>query len=266
MKYAFSTLGCPRWSWDDVFTTAKDLGLDGVEIRGLGDEIYAPAIEAFQPEHIEKTKKELARLGLAIPILTSGAILAEAEKAQQSFVEACAYVNLASSLGVRHVRVMGTGEPWATGGDFALGARLFGHLCSYAAEWGVVPLIETNGALASSDEMLKFLEKAGSENCGVLWDVHHTVRFGKESPAETVKKLGGYIRHVHVKDSEVDASGNIQYRMMGHGDLPLKEAVDSLKGIGFEGFVSLEWVKRWQADLQEPGIVFAQYASFVKEL
>ena len=35
--------------------------------------------------------------------------------------------------------------------------------------------------------MLAFLDRAGSDNCGVLWDVHHTVRFGSESPVETLR-------------------------------------------------------------------------------
>ena len=35
MKTAFSTLGCPGWSWDEIFATAKDLGLDGIEVRGV---------------------------------------------------------------------------------------------------------------------------------------------------------------------------------------------------------------------------------------
>ena len=36
MKIAFSSLGCPDCSWTDMYTMAKDLGFDGIEIRGLG--------------------------------------------------------------------------------------------------------------------------------------------------------------------------------------------------------------------------------------
>jgi len=263
MKYAFSTLGCPGWSWKDVFSAAKDLGFAGVEIRGLGDIIYAPDIPEFLPRNIEDTKKSLERLSISIPVLTSGAVFAEAARAQASYLEAAAYVNLASRLGVPYIRVMGTGEPGITEGDFALGAKLYKHLCSYASEWGVTPLIETNGALSSSDKMLEFID--GNPNCGVLWDVHHTVRFGNESPEETAGKLGEYIKHVHVKDS-VSAGDKIEYRMMGYGDIPVKAALNALKSVRFDGFVSLEWVKRWNPDLQEPGIVFAHYASYISSL
>jgi fatty-acyl-CoA synthase len=39
MKLAFSTLGCPDFSWNDIYSMAKDLGFNGIEIRGLGNEI-----------------------------------------------------------------------------------------------------------------------------------------------------------------------------------------------------------------------------------
>ena len=36
MKLSFSTLGCPEWSWNEILATAKDMGFDGIEIRGVG--------------------------------------------------------------------------------------------------------------------------------------------------------------------------------------------------------------------------------------
>jgi fatty-acyl-CoA synthase len=267
MKLAFSTLGCPLWSFDDVVTAAKDLGLDGIELRGLGTRMFAPDIPELQPPERTRALARLRDTGLGLPILSSGAQLAhpDRETAQAAFVEACAYVNLASALGVPYVRVMGTGAPQPTEGNFELGALLFGGMSRYAMLFGVTPLIETNGALSSSDEMLRFLEHARSDNCGVLWDVHHTVRFGGEAPAQTAKRLGLKIRHVHVKDSEV-IGGAVHYRMPGAGTLPVGEAVAALGAAGYEGYYSLEWVKRWQPDLQEPGIVFAQYKNFMENL
>jgi fatty-acyl-CoA synthase len=41
VKISFSTLACPEYSWADIYSMAKDLGYDGIEIRGLGNEISA---------------------------------------------------------------------------------------------------------------------------------------------------------------------------------------------------------------------------------
>ncbi len=265
MKLCFSTLGCPRWTFSEILSTAKDLALDGIEIRGVGNAMFAPEISEFQDAALASTKAHLEQLGLAIPVLTSGAALADAENAQAAFLEACAYMDLAEKLGAPYIRVMGTDEPQLTLGDFDLAAGLYRQLCVYGAGKGVTPLIETNGMLSCSGTMLDFLAQSGHENSGVLWDVHHTVRFGEETPIQTIAALGDRIRHVHIKDSSV-SGGKLQYQMLGYGTIPLEDTMTLLHAMQYDGFVCLEWVKRWNAQLQEPGIVFAHFKSYMDGL
>ena len=33
MKFSFSTLACPDYTWADIYSRAKDLGFDGIEVR-----------------------------------------------------------------------------------------------------------------------------------------------------------------------------------------------------------------------------------------
>jgi len=47
MKLAFSTLGCPDWNWNEIYSMAHDLGYAGIEIRGLGEEIMASRAKPF---------------------------------------------------------------------------------------------------------------------------------------------------------------------------------------------------------------------------
>lgn len=265
MKLAFSTLGCPGWSFKEIISTARDAGFDAIEIRGIGEQMYAPAIPEFSDEKIDETLRLLSAVRLRVPVLTSGAALAEPEKAQASFDEACAYIKLASRLGAPYVRVMGTGAPQPETGDWALAGRLYADLCAFAAPLGVTPLLETNGELAFSPKMAELMSAFGGANAGVLWDVHHTVRFAGESPEQTVEQLGGLIRHVHLKDSVIQ-NGKPAYRMMGYGDIPVPEAVAALEKQGYEGYFCLEWVKRWNPDLQEPGIVFSHFKSYMDTL
>ncbi len=55
MKLAFSTLGCPDYSWSDIYAMAKDIGFGGIELRGLGDDIFSVHAEPFSKENIKKT-------------------------------------------------------------------------------------------------------------------------------------------------------------------------------------------------------------------
>ena len=52
MKLSFSTLGCPRWSFDEMLAIAKDLKIDGIELRGLGNDMYAPDLSIFSAANI----------------------------------------------------------------------------------------------------------------------------------------------------------------------------------------------------------------------
>ena len=59
MKISFSTLGCPDFAWTDIYTMAKDFGFHGIEIRGLGGDIFDVNSSPFSEANLEKTKAQL---------------------------------------------------------------------------------------------------------------------------------------------------------------------------------------------------------------
>ena len=69
MKISFSTLACPDFSWADIYSMAKDLGFHGIEVRGLGDDIFAVNARPFTDAQLPKTVEKLNSLGLEIPCL-----------------------------------------------------------------------------------------------------------------------------------------------------------------------------------------------------
>ena len=70
MKLAFSTLGCPDFDWSDIYSLAKDFGFDGIELRGLGDQIFSIHAKPFQADVLPKTVEYLNRMHLEIPCLS----------------------------------------------------------------------------------------------------------------------------------------------------------------------------------------------------
>lgn len=261
MKISFSTLGCPSWSWKEIYAAAKDFGFDGIEVRGVQNQIYAPKVPEFSDP--KKTVGDLRAMGLEIPLFTSGAVVSDRKNIAQVMAEAMDYIVLAERAGVPYVRVLTDRNPAPDREiDSEFAAEHMQILCEFAALHGVIVLTETNGFLGNSENMLDFLDRVGSDNLAVLWDIHHTVRYFGENPADTVKALGQYIRHVHIKDSKLVA-GRTEYRMTGYGDIPLQDAIDALKAADYNGWLSLEWVKRWSEQLAEPGIVFPHFLSAV---
>lgn len=261
MKIAFSTIGCPDWSLEEIITAAKDLNYDGIEIRGLGRELYAPAIKQLTTGR-EKLIARLDSVGLEISCLTSGATFATYDTKEQAMAEAKAYVDAAQALGVPFVRIMSTDKPYYDGGDINLCKVMFKELVEYAEGSGVTPLMETNGLFVDTALLASFLDETGG---GALWDIHHPYRFGGESIETTYKNLGDKIKYVHIKDSVVK-NGVTSYRITGYGDVPIKEAIEKLASGGYDGYLTMEWVKRWNKELEEPGVVFAHFPYFIRRV
>jgi fatty-acyl-CoA synthase len=263
MKIAFSTLGCPDFSWSDIYSMAKDFGFDGIEIRGLGNDIFAVNAQPFTENQLPKTIKKLKDLRIEIPCLSSGCCLRFADKAEENYTYLVQYINLAKKLGTPYVRVLADLDPQPNGEvDDKIVLDALKRLIPVAAENGVTLLIETNGVYSDTSRLASLLNRAKSDSVAVLWDMHHTYRFANESPEKTVQNLGAYIKYVHVKDS-IFEDGALTYQMMGDGDLPIDNMMLALRSINYEGYISLEWVKRWASELSDAGVVFPQFANFM---
>ncbi len=268
MKLAFSTLGCPNYSWTDIYTMAKDLGFDGIEIRGLGENIYAVKAHPFLDSQIGKTLETLSRLNISIPCLSSGCCLKFKDREKENISEITEYIKLAAKLKTPYIRILADKEPDPEGDevDDAYVAGVIRKLAETAGQYGVTLLAETNGVYADTSRLAKLLDMADSPNVGALWDFHHPYRFFNETPHQTVQNLGNRIKHVHIKDSARE-NGKIVYRLMGEGDMPLPQMIACLEEeINYDGYISLEWVKRWTPALQDGGIVFPQYANYMAPL
>ncbi|MGN0589104.1 MAG: sugar phosphate isomerase/epimerase family protein, partial [Ruminiclostridium sp.] len=264
MKISFSTLACPDYSWTEIYTMAKDLGFNGIEVRGLGDELQAIKARPFTPEKIDKTIEKLTKLGIEIPCLSCGCCLKYADKKSESLEEIKAYIALAKKLSTPYIRVLGDLTPAPDGEvDDEVVASSLSEAAIEAEKNGVMLLVETNGVYADTARLRKLLDKVGSKAVGALWDMHHPYRYMNENGQTTVDNLGDYIKFIHVKDSVME-NGKPVYKLMGQGDMPIHEMLSSLRKMGYEGYISLEWVKRWSKDLYSAGVVFPQFAEYMK--
>lgn len=265
MKISFSTLACPDYSWTDIYSMAKDLRFDGIEVRGLGEDIFAVKARPFTDSQIPLTVKKLNELGLEIPCLASGCALKFKENHNQNIVEITQYIVLAQKLGTPYIRILGDSDPEENSEvDDNYVADVLHTLGMIAEGFGVTLLVETNGVYADTKRLRTLLDTVNSPYVCALWDVHHPYRYKGELPNETIKNLGDYIRHVHIKDSIITENG-LEYRMLGDGDLPLYNMLDCLYDNEYDGYVSLEWVKRWASELSDAGIVFPRFSDYMQD-
>lgn len=266
---AFSTLGCPAWEWQKILNFAHDHGFKAIELRGLQGSMDLPANPLFAADRIEQTKKETHAADLKIACVSSSATLyfEDAAKRDQQIADARRFIDLASALEAPYVRVFGGKAEsdkspvpdQATKKRVAAGLRELGQ---YSGSKGVTAIIESHDHFTSSATLKDVLQAADSEHVGLLWDAHHTFATSHEEPEFTVKQLGPWIRHTHLKDS-VGSGEDRKYVLAGRGNVPIERQIKALQAIGYKGFYCFEWEKVWHPDLQDPEIAIADYARVV---
>lgn len=264
MKISFSTIACPDYSWVDIYSMAKDLGFDGIEIRGMGDDFAAYKAMPFTEANRPKTMAKLKALNIEIPCLSSGCCLKFKEQAAETIAELTEYCKLAQQINAPYIRVLADLEAAPNGEvDDAYVAEQLKKLAPIAEQYDVTLLVETNGVYSDTRRLRALLDSVNSHKIAALWDMHHPYRFAGESPEQTVANLGELIKYVHIKDSVME-NGKVVYKMMGEGDLPIQKMIEALQSIQYTGYVSLEWVKLWMPNLLDAGVVFPQYAEFMR--
>lgn len=250
MKLAFSTLGCPDFSWSDIYSMAKDFGFDGIEMRGLGNDIFSVRAQPFRPDQLDKTIANLKRLRLEIPCLSTGCVLKDAYNWNETKEEIKEYIRLAEKLGTPYIRLLGDRNADAEGPvDDDVVLRALREIVPYAEKHHVILLVETNGVYSDTNRLRDLLVRVESDNVAALWDMHHSYRFAGESPETTIQNLGVYIKHIYIKDSKM-VDGKVKYKIMGEGDMPIESMIRALRSVNYEGYISLEWVKNTAPELQ----------------
>ena len=172
MKLAFSTLGCPDFDWPDIYSMAKDFGFSGIELRGLGDDIFSVSAKPFKEENLPKTLEQLQKKRLEIPCLSTGCALKLADRKEENIKEIKEYIDLAQKLGASYIRILGDQRPEPDGevDDGAVLSQLR-ELIPYAEEKNVTLLLETNGVYTDTARLRELLNQIDSDHIGALWAI-----------------------------------------------------------------------------------------------
>jgi sugar phosphate isomerase/epimerase len=270
MKIAFSSLACPAWTLDEILAAAKRHGYNGVEWRGLGAEIDLRNAEAFQPANIAATKARFDAAGVPAVCLSSSVTVVAATvddvTRQQHVAQAEAYIDMAKALGAPFVRVFCGNVPAGMPRDTALdrAADDLRRLGDFAAARGVMVVAETHDASTRTDDLMVLIRRANHPAVEVLWDIHHPYRAAGESIAHSLRTLDGHVRYTHLKDSAMNPDGSHTYVPIGQGDVPLREAIDGLRAQGYDGWLTLEWEKRWVPTLADAAEVLPHYITTLR--
>lgn len=267
MKVSFSTLSCPDWSWERVVSEAVRLGFDGIEIRGIAGEMLLPRIEAFLPENLERTMEQLKARKLEVCILDTSCHFHDAGGLERSLAEGREAIDLAKKMGVKYIRVFGDRIPDPEKKHEVIEniAKGINTLCEYARGKNVHVLMETHGDFAGLDTLLPVMERVCSPQFGILWDIEHTFKVYGTDVEMFFEKVWKDIKHVHIKDA-VKTEGEFRLCAVGAGDVPVNKVIHLLKQVDYDGYLSLEWEKKWKPELDEPEVAIPAYMEYIRSL
>ena len=251
MNLSFSTRGWTDLTWDQMLDAATDMGFSGIEVYNLPK--FNPLLDRSGPFHkfqTAATVRQLRDKKLRIPCFDTSYDLSlddscipylknlmdVAHNTHVSYVVACA-------LHANEEQVM----------------ENLNQLLPYAEEQSVVLLIKTSGIYADTTRLRKVLDQYASDHLAALWDVHHTYRDFRETGDTTIKNLGSYVCHVHLRDSD----DNCAYQLIGEGTLPIDDVIRALSSVNYDGFISLEWKPEWLEELQDRDIIFPYFVNYM---
>jgi sugar phosphate isomerase/epimerase len=265
---AFSTLGCPAWSWKQVLDAADKNGYAALELRGIAGEMDLPKVPELSGTRLAETKKDLAALGIVVSDLGASARMHEKDPAtrEKQLDEGRRFVDLAQAMGVKYVRVFGDKIPEGEPKEEVMKRVVEGFrtMADYARPAGVTVLIESHGDFTHSADLVEILTRVNHPQFQLLWDAHHSFVAGKEQPADSYKALGKWVRHTHLKDSKPEGADR-RYVLVGTGEVPVREQVAVLAKNGYAGYYCFEWEKKWHPEIEEPEVAFPHYAKTMAE-
>lgn len=234
MRLAFSTLGCPGLPLAEVAALAARTGWTGLELRAADDE---PVHAGLSDAQRRAARADLA--GITVLCIATYAQVASAGAADDACIEEIlAHAHLAADLGARAVRV------FAGGDDAQADARAAHRLRTAAAELpeGVEIWLETHDTHPRGRDVARILSAVDDPRVRAVWDIAHPWSHG-EMPEQTATALGPRLAHLQLKD--IASRADHTPVLLGDGVLPLREALKAAAGAGYDGWLSLEWERKW---------------------
>lgn len=258
-SYSYSRLvGSGAMKQIDVLKTAKDAGFDVIEFAGLA----VPEGKTL-PEFAAEVKAEADRVGIPIANYTIGANFLSCEDLDAEIERVKGEVDIAAILGapgMRHDIGWTFPEGYQGPRDYESQLPRFVKavraVTEYAATKGIRTMTENHGFFSQDSVRIeKLVNAVNHPNFGVLLDMGNFYCVDENSP-EAIGRLAPYIFHAHAKDFHIK-SGNgfnpgkgwfmsrggnfLRGAIIGHGDVPLLQAVRSLKRTGYDGVLSVEF-------------------------
>ncbi len=246
MKLTFSTKNVRRNSFIEMCKFAYDYGYAGFEIYDARTERKSHSDSILRSENFSDAKRKLNNRGLSVSAITFPYSPDDKDVPDNSLVQ---YVEMAKNSGIEIIIVSFSGKP-----DYDELAKKLVPAVERAEGTDVEILFETSGYLAETENVIDLIQYFGTGVLGAAWNVRETYFNAGESSETTIKNLGAYIRYVRLGDRKGDTDV-----LIGEGELPVRNFIDALRSLNYEGFICADW----NSEIQDPDIVLTHFSNYM---
>jgi D-psicose/D-tagatose/L-ribulose 3-epimerase len=240
MKYGFNLL---LWTGDlhdgmlSVLKQLKKMGYDGVEI---------PIFDT-NPQKYAEWGKRLDDLGLARtavtvrgaddnPISADAKVRAAGVANNKRVLDCCQAAGASMLVGPYHSALGVFSGKGPTADEWKRGVESMRQTAEHAASCGVTLGVEYLNRfecyfLNCAADTVRFIRDVNHPNCRMMYDTFHA-NIEEKNIAEAIRAAAPYTVHVHVSENDRSTPGQ--------GNIPWDITFDTLKTMGYEGWLMVE--------------------------
>lgn len=283
-------MGTPELTVLEAAKLFADSGMDAIEI--IYQDGYKSALHSDTTiEEVLELKKQLDAMKLEVSGIVSYAsdYNLPNEARREVAIQECRHcIGLARLLDAHYVRIYG-GTFLEGDSDFdkkrAILVESMRNLADEAIKYDVNLVLENHFNTMTTGPQITYdiVTEINRKNVGILYDQANIGFLSGEDYEKCIEIQKDKIYYAHVKDFKFKEEGMkfkagsvthvneeeraVITRIVGEGIIPWREILKKLHEIGYDGYLSLEYERRWHPmDIPEASIGMVESANYLKDI
>ncbi len=252
MKLSFSIKYWNDLSWDELCDAAESTRMQGLELYDINSGIFTGKGSPANPERAARVRRTLGDRGLSLPCIGTVSDFTDPDFTDE--FERC--LQTAVNLGIPCI-VVRTQEK-----DLEKCIAPVERMLASIGSAHVTALVETTGLFADTTKLRDLLNHFADDRLAASWNMYSTCLAGEDAE-KTITDLGAYVHHVHIHDYRME-DGRAVPELIGDGLLPIRDLMNALRSVNYDGFVSLAWDPAWIEGLEDIEIILTHFENALR--